>query len=163
MRRTTIAALAATAAAVAGVALATGVATGTAEDATSGPVKPAHEQLDLTAKRVAIPSAGAPAARGLAPRAKAKKKQKPVRIKYFETPRFDVGNGEGWASRLRCPKKHKVLNGYFASDALDVALTYSVPMSKRVWSVGVTKFGNLSGQPNPAEAILGIVCAQNVR
>ncbi|HEY8466730.1 MAG TPA: hypothetical protein VIL04_07995 [Solirubrobacterales bacterium] len=149
----------ATAAVGAGIVLATGVATGTPDEASSSRIQVSHERVDTTLRPVSVPSTGAPVARAAAARAKKKR----VRIKYFETQEFNIGNGDAVGDELRCPKKHKVLGGYFGSEATDVALTSSLPMSARSWFVGITKFGGIEGEPNPAAAILGIVCAQNVR
>lgn len=160
MLRRVLAALVATAAAGAGVAFATGIASGTPGGSGFDRTQVKHEILDLSVHRVAAPSA--PQARALALRAKKKKKQKPVRIKFYETQEFQIGDGEAPGDYLRCPRNHKAIGGYFGAVAVDVALTASFPdRNPRRWFVGVTKFG--VAEPNPTSAAFGVVCAQNVR
>lgn len=162
MRRWMLAFSATAALVAAGVAAAIGVAGGGDGGRAAEPVEPGYESPGQPVRRVARPAAAAQASAAEVVTA-ATRRGKPARIKYFQTDPFTITDEEGLGERLRCPRKHRVLGGYFGvGEAIDVALTYSAPFNRRAWFVGVTKLG-IEGQPAAPEVVLGIVCAVNVR
>lgn len=150
----------------AGAATAIGMA-GEGSGGTGGvALAPGYESTEAasTLHRVARPSGRAQASAGAV--ASAKRKRKPVRIKYFQTQPFPISNGQGLGDALDCPRRHRTLGGYFGvGDAVDVAITYSAPINRRRWFVGLTKFGTATSPPSPATAtaVIGLVCAQRVK
>ncbi|HEX2467951.1 MAG TPA: hypothetical protein VHJ54_07080 [Solirubrobacterales bacterium] len=127
----------------------------------AGSLRDAYEPANAdTLHRVAAPSAGANSASVVTA---AKKKGKKVRIRYFETDAFPMlGTGDATGDSLSCPPKNKVLGGYFGSDGVDVALTFSAPETTRRWFVGISQVpGFLGGEAE--NAFLGIVCAKGVK
>ncbi|MGH2954013.1 MAG: hypothetical protein ACRDK9_08340 [Solirubrobacterales bacterium] len=120
-----------------------------------------YESPGVSVHRVAEPSAGA---RVTAFRAKGKRKQ--VRIAYFETDPFPIVDSTAVGDSLACRGNRRVLGGYFGSDGVDVALTFSAPESSKRWFVGLTNLPDTVelDPPNRAtQAFTGIVCAKGVK
>jgi hypothetical protein len=129
---------------------------GTATPAASTLVN-GYEPPGVAMHRVGAPSAGASAVA----RAAARKRARQVRIAYFETDPFPLPDGAAVGQSLPCPENRRVLGGYFANDGVDVALTFSAPLTGKRWFVGIT---NLMGiEPAATQAILGIVCAKGAK
>jgi hypothetical protein len=110
--------------------------------------------------RVDAPSAGASAA------AIASGAARKPEIKYFEAADpLPVLAGNTLAAEVRCPRRHRVLTGYyFTTDASTgqagtrTFLGSTFPDPRRKWVVGVTNTAGVG----TAQVIFGIVCAKGV-
>lgn len=135
-----------------------GLAGGGGETPAASQLVNGYESPDVAVRRVAEPSVGARTT------AFARAKAKRVRIAYFETEPFPIADGAAVGDSLECAGNRRVLGGYFGSDGTDVALTFSAPVTKRRWFVGVTNLPDTVGITPPAtEAFEGIVCAKGVK
>lgn len=122
-----------------------------------------YEDPNASLKQVLVPRAGATAAaKAIASGKRKKKKKGRPQINYFETEPVAIEPGEALGGAFKCPKRNKVLNGYFSSDGTDAALTLSAPVSRRGWFIGVTHLDGVGGATASAVAF-GIICAQGVR
>jgi hypothetical protein len=86
---------------------------------------------------------------------------KKARIRYFESVPVAIPGAENAeeGGTLSCPKKTKVVSGYFATGAPGVALSVSaLGATFRDWDIAAF---NTTNTPNTV--IFGIVCAQNVK
>jgi hypothetical protein len=116
-----------------------------------------YESPDVSAHRVAEPSAAARTNAFPSARAKAKK----VRLAFFETDPFPIADGQALGDVLTCAGNRRVLGGYFGSDGTDVALTFSAPETNKRWFVGLTDLTGIAEQAT--QAFIGIVCAKGVK
>jgi hypothetical protein len=90
------------------------------------------------------------------------KSAKKTKIRYFESNALDVGplgsSTQEVGGTLSCPKKTKVIGGYFATGAPGVALSVSaLGATTRDWDNAAF---NTTATPNTV--IFGVVCAQHV-
>jgi hypothetical protein len=118
-----------------------------------------HATPQRAVHEVATPHGNASAA------AVAGKSGKKPKVRYFETDVLSVGPigstdpPEEVGGTITCPKKTKVVSGYFATGAPGVALSVSaLGATTRDWDIAA-----FNTRATANTAVLGIVCLQNVK
>jgi hypothetical protein len=79
-------------------------------------------------------------------------------LKYFETNNFSITANGRDDSFMKCPRKYKVISGYFGTDGRIFADFSAVGGSLRRWNFGLADTSGLPGQ-----AFLGIICLKGAR
>ena len=85
-------------------------------------------------------------------------KAKKPRLKYFETNPFPIPANGREDAFMKCPRKYKVINGYFGTDGGIFPDYSAVARSIRRWNFGLNDESGLPGQ-----AFLGIVCLKGTK
>jgi hypothetical protein len=119
------------------------------------------DAFDRSFERVAVHPTDAPSASASAS-AQASAKGKP-KVKYFESSPVPVQVGRADYA-TGCPRKHKVLSGYYVTSVATGASGAIVPdisavseQSLREWTFGFVNTTGVDGQ-----AILGVVCGKKL-
>jgi hypothetical protein len=74
-------------------------------------------------------------------------------VRYFETEPFPIAPNSRSDTRVTCPRRFRVVDGYFITDGGIVADTLSLGNTIRQYEFGLI---DLTGQPG--QAIIGIAC-----
>ncbi len=88
----------------------------------------------------------------------AAKRAKKPRLRYFETNDFTISAGGRDDSFMKCPRRYKVIDGYFGSNGLIFADYSAVGPTIRRWDFGLANVTDSSGR-----AFLGIICIKGTR
>jgi hypothetical protein len=118
------------------------------------------DAFDRSFERVAVHPTDAPSASASAS-AQASAKGKP-KVKYFESSPVPVSAAAGRADYATgCPRKHKVLSGYYVTSVASGAIVPDISavseQSLREWTFGFVNATDVDGQ-----AILGVVCGKKL-
>ena len=86
------------------------------------------------------------------------KAAKKPRLAYFETNNFFIPANGRDDSFMKCPRKYKVISGYFGTDGGIYPDYSAVARSIRRWNFGLNDESGLNGR-----AFLGIICLKGTR
>jgi hypothetical protein len=86
------------------------------------------------------------------------KAAKKPRLRYFETNNFTISGSGRDDSFMTCPRRYKVIDGYFGTNGLIFADYSAVGPTIRRWDFGLANVTSTSGR-----VFLGIICIKGAR